>query len=94
LKFHDIVSLTCNIGTNVKKMEWYHSRHVKNHKLFAFHSHGSVAIELANGVHHKIINFMGSLNLCKIYYFIGSYCLKSEWCALNKYETCVHDFFV
>jgi hypothetical protein len=64
LKFHDIVSLTCNIITNVKKREWYHSKHVKNHKLFAFHSHGSVAIELANGVHHKIINFMGSFQIC------------------------------
>jgi hypothetical protein len=50
----------------VKKGEWYHYKyymHAKNHK-FAFHSHGNVVIELANGVHYKIISFMGSFQIC------------------------------
>jgi hypothetical protein len=66
LKFCDIVSLRCNIGINVKKGEWYHYKYCMhaNHKLFSFHSHGNVVIKFANGVHHKIISFMGSFQIC------------------------------
>jgi len=42
-----------NIGTNVKKGDWYHfkdNRLAKNYKLFGFHSHGNVATQLANGM--------------------------------------------
>jgi hypothetical protein len=40
-----------NIGTNVKKGDWYHFKdcgHAKNHKLLAFHSHGNVGTQLTN----------------------------------------------
>jgi hypothetical protein len=42
-----------NIGTNVKKKDWYHSKnckHVKNYKLFAFCNHGNVATQFVNGM--------------------------------------------
>jgi len=42
-----------NIGTNVKKGDWYHFKenmHAKNYKLLGFHSHGNVATQLANGM--------------------------------------------
>jgi hypothetical protein len=42
-----------NIGTNVKKRDWYHFKncgHAENHKSLASHSHGSVATQLANGM--------------------------------------------
>jgi hypothetical protein len=42
-----------NIGIDVKKGDWYHSKdckHAKNYKLFAFHNHGSVATQFANGM--------------------------------------------
>lgn len=42
-----------NIGTNVKKGDWYHTKyckHAKNHKLFVYCSYGSVARQPANGV--------------------------------------------
>jgi heme-degrading monooxygenase HmoA len=45
-----------NIGMNVKKGEWYHTKyckHAKNHKLFVSCSYGSVATQLANGMARK-----------------------------------------
>ncbi len=42
-----------NIGTNVKKGDWYFSKyckHAKNHKLFTSHSYGNFATQPANGM--------------------------------------------
>jgi hypothetical protein len=41
-----------NIGTNVKKGDWYHFKdwHAKNYKLLGFHSHGNVSTRLVNGM--------------------------------------------
>jgi hypothetical protein len=42
-----------NIGTNVKKGDWYYSKyykHAKNHKLLASHIHGNVATQPINGM--------------------------------------------
>ncbi len=45
-----------NIGTNVRKRDWYYSKvskHAKNKKLLAFCSHESIAAQVANGVVRK-----------------------------------------
>jgi len=60
-----------NIGTNVKKGDWYHfkdNRHAKNYKLLGFHSHGNDSTQLANGMvgeNQRKVQFVTILHLLK-----------------------------
>jgi hypothetical protein len=59
-----------NIGTNVKRGDWYYSKyckHAKNHKLLASHNHRNVATQPANGMvrenQKKVVQFAIVLHL-------------------------------
>jgi hypothetical protein len=70
-----------NIGTNVKKRDWYHfkdCKHAKNHKLFASCNQGNVVAQLANG--------MAGENLRKVVQFTTFLHLLQQGCPMQEYE--------
>ncbi len=85
-----------NIGTNVKKWDWYYSkvsRHAKNKKLFTFRSHESIVAQVVNGVigekAQKVVQFVTMVFLLQQGHPMLEYkalkLLKGEIVALDYY---------
>jgi hypothetical protein len=70
-----------DIGTNVKKGDWYYSkfcRHAKNQKLFTFHGCESITTQVAHGVAGK--------NARKMVHFVTMLHLLQQGCPMLEYE--------